>query len=201
MYALYVTHPQVVMDPSVPVPMWGLSPEGEARARRFAGHPLVRGVRTIVSSTERKAVELAQALAVGARAAFTTEHAFGENDRSATGYVPPERFERLANAFFANPDESVEGWEPARAAQTRVVEAFEAALAAHDASRPIAFAGHGAVGTLLKCQLTGRAIARSEDQRVIGDPKGGNVLVIRLSDRRLFGDWVAMEDLPPGLPF
>jgi broad specificity phosphatase PhoE len=201
MYALYVTHPQVVMDPNVPVPMWSLSPEGEERARRFARHPLVRGVRTIVSSTERKAIELAQALAVGARAPFTTEHEFGENDRSSTGYVPAERFEQLADAFFARPDESVEGWEPARDAQARIAGAFEAAIALHDVTRPIAFAGHGAVGTLLKCYLTGREIARREDQRVAGNPKGGNVLVIRLSDQRLFGDWTPMEDLPAALPF
>jgi broad specificity phosphatase PhoE len=201
MYALYVTHPQVVMDPAVPVPMWGLSPEGEERARRFAQHPLVKGVRNIVASTERKAIELAQAMAVGARAPFTAEHEFGENDRSATGYVSAERFEQLADAFFAHPDESVEGWEPARDAQARIAGAFDAAIAMHDIERPIAFAGHGAVGTLLKCYLDNREITRSEDQRRIGNPGGGNVLLIRLSDRRLFGDWTAMEDLPEQLPF
>jgi broad specificity phosphatase PhoE len=201
MYALYVTHPQVVMDPAVPVPMWGLSPEGEDRARAFARHPLIKGVRNIVSSTERKAIELAQALAVGARAPFTSEHEFGENDRSSTGYVSPERFEQLTDAFFARPDESVEGWEPAREAQARIAGAFEAAIALHDIERPIAFAGHGAVGTLLKCYLTGREIARGEDQRIVGNPKGGNVLVIRLSDGKLFGDWVPMEALPETLPF
>jgi broad specificity phosphatase PhoE len=158
-------------------------------------------VRTIVSSTERKAIELAQAMAVGARAPFTAEPEFGENDRSSTGYVPAERFEQLADAFFARPDESVEGWEPARDAQARIAGAFEAAIALHDVTRPIAFAGHGAVGTLLKCYLADRKIARSEDQRVVGNSKGGNVLVIRLSNLQLFGDWTAMEDLPEALPF
>jgi broad specificity phosphatase PhoE len=201
MYALYVTHPEVMMDPEVPVPMWGLSPEGEERARRFARHPLVKNVRNIVSSTERKAIELAQAMAVGARAPFTAEHEFGENDRSSTGYVPAARFEQLADAFFADPETSVEGWEPARDAQSRIVGAFGAAIALHDPTRPIAFAGHGAVGTLLKCYLTGREIARHEDQRVVGNPKGGNVLVIRLKDLKLFGDWTPMEDLPETLPF
>jgi len=201
MYALYVTHPQVVMDPDVPMPMWSLSPEGEERARRFAQHPLVKGVRNIISSTERKAIELAQAMAVGARAPFTTGHEFGENDRSSTGYVPADRFEQLADAFFAQPDESVEGWESARGAQARIAGAFEATIALHDPERPVAFAGHGAVGTLLKCYLTGREIARSEDQRVIGNPKGGNVLVIRLSDLELFGDWTPMEELAETLPF
>lgn len=196
MYALYVTHPQVRMDPAVPVPRWGLSETGRARAEAFARHPLVLPVRRVVASTETKAIELAQILAVGARVPFTSEDAFGENDRSSTGYVSAGRFEQLAEAFFARPDESVEGWEPARAAQARIVEAFEEALLHHDARRPIAFAGHGAVGTLLKCALGRRPIARSEDQRRIGDPGGGNVLVIRLADRKLLGDWTPMEQLP-----
>jgi broad specificity phosphatase PhoE len=196
MYALYVTHPQVRMDPTVPVPRWGLSDVGRARAEAFARHPLVTAVRRVAASTETKAIELAQILAGAARVPFTTGDEFDENDRSATGYVPAERFEQLADAFFARPDQSVEGWEPARSAQARIVAAFDAALSVHDQGRPIAFVGHGAVGTLLKCALDGRPISRAEDQRRIGDPGGGNVLVIRLADRKLLCDWTAMERLP-----
>jgi broad specificity phosphatase PhoE len=199
LYALYVTHPQVLQDPAVPVPRWGLSEQGHARARAFARHPLALAVRRIVASTETKAIELAQALSAVAHIPFTTDGAFGENDRSATGFVPPERFEQLADAFFAHPAQSVEGWEPAVVAQARIVGAFEAALADHDLTLPIAFAGHGAVGTLLKCALDGRTISRAEDQRRIGDPGGGNVLVIRLSDRALLCDWTPMEQLPATL--
>ena len=199
MYALYVTHPQVVKDPAVPVPRWGLSPEGAARARAFAGHPLLRGVSRIVSSDERKAVELAGILAEACGAPVAVDPGCGENDRSATGYVPPERFEDLADAFFAQPDRSTNGWETAAAAQARIVAAFELALLAHDADRPLLFAGHGAVGTLLKCHLGGRAIARAEDQRRVGDPGGGNVFAIRLADRRLLCDWTPMERLPASL--
>jgi len=195
-YALYVTHPQVRTDPNVPVPRWGLSEEGRARAEAFAGHPLVTAARRVVASTETKAIELAQILAAAIRAPFTTEAEFDENDRSSTGYVPAERFEQLAIAFFARPDESVDGWEPAAMAQARVVHAFETALVHHRPERPIIMAGHGAVGTLLKCALDGRRISRDEDQRRIGNPGGGNVLVIRLRDRALLSDWVAMEELP-----
>jgi broad specificity phosphatase PhoE len=195
-YALYVTHPQVRMDPAVPVPRWGLSEQGRARAEAFAHHPLVRRVRQVIASDETKAVELAQILAAVASAPVSSEATFGENDRSSTGFVPPERFEQLADAFFAHPEGSVEGWETAAAAQARIVSAFEAALADHDPRQPIAFAGHGGVGTLLKCALDGRAISRNEDQRRIGDPGGGNVLVIRLADRKLLGDWTPMERLP-----
>jgi len=81
-------------------------------------------------------------------------------------------------------------------AQARIVHAFETALVHHRPERPIIMAGHGAVGTLLKCALDGRRISRDEDQRRIGNPGGGNVLVIRLRDRALLSDWVAMEELP-----
>lgn len=198
MYALYVTHPQVTVDPAVPVPRWSLSDTGRARARRFARHPLVGGLARIVSSPETKALELAQLLAVGSGVPVESGENFGENDRSATGFVSPERFEQLADAFFARPDESVEGWETARAAQRRIVAAFAAALAGHDPARPIAFAGHGAVGTLLKCHLGGRPIARAEDQLAVG-PAGGNVFAIRLSDRALLSDWMPVETLPAAL--
>jgi broad specificity phosphatase PhoE len=196
MYALYVTHPEVVIDASVATPRWGLSSLGRSRAERFANHPLVQPLTRLVSSTETKALDLAAILATGCGAPVDSGDKFNENDRRSTGFVPSARFEQLADALFAHPDESAEGWETARDAQRRVVGAFSEVLAGHDPSRPIGFTGHGAVGTLLKCHLGGSTIARSEDQRRIGNPGGGNVFVVRLSDRKLLTDWIAMEDLP-----
>ncbi len=199
MYALYVTHPEVVIDPNVATPRWGLSSVGRARAERFANHVLVRGLTRLVSSTETKALELAAVLAAGCGAPVDSGDKFDENDRQSTGFVPSARFEALADAMFAHPDESAEGWETARDAQHRVVGAFNEVLARHDATKPIGFTGHGAVGTLLKCHLGGLKIARSEDQRRIGHPGGGNVFAVRLSDRKLMTDWIPMEELPEGI--
>jgi len=195
-YALYVTHPEVVIDPTIATPRWGLSSLGASRAERFANHPLVTHLTHLVSSTETKALELAAILAAGCGAPVDSGDKFDENDRRSTGFVPSARFEALADAMFAHPDESAEGWETARDAQKRVVAAFNDVLAGHDVTKPIGFAGHGAVGTLLKCHLGGFTIARSEDQRRIGNPGGGNVFVVRLSDRKLLTDWIPMEDLP-----
>lgn len=196
MYALYITHPEVVIDPNVATPRWGLSALGRSRAERFANHPLVNDLTRLVSSTETKALELAAILAARCKVPVDSGDKFDENDRRSTGFVPAARFEALADALFARPDESTEGWETARDAQRRVVSGFNEVLADHDPGRPIGFTGHGAVGTLLKCHLGNLAIARSEDQRRIGNPGGGNVFVVRLSDRKLLTDWIAMEDLP-----
>lgn len=196
MYGIYVTHPQVVMDPAVPVPSWKLSDVGRSRAQRFARHPMALGLRRIVSSTETKARELADILAAVSHARVESVEKFGENNRTSTGYVPAERFEMLVDQFFAEPEQSAEGWETASAAQARIVAAFEATLKVHDPKQPLGFAGHGGVGTLLKCALAQRPISRREDQREMGDRGGGNVFVFRLTDRQLLSDWMPMERLP-----
>ena len=165
MFALYITHPQVAIDPAVPVPDWGLSERGRERAHAVAW---ARQIGRFVASGERKAIETAEILA-GGHLAIETDHAMGENDRSATGFLPPDAFEDAANWFFAHPEESFKGWERAVDAQARIVSAVERVLATHDPNLPIAFVGHGGVGTLLYCRLAKLAIDRRHDQKSQGN--------------------------------
>lgn len=188
MFALYITHPQVAIDPAVPVPDWGLSERGRERALFAASAGWARQVGRLVASTERKAIETAEILAAG-RLAVETDDAMGENDRSATGYLPPETFEAAADEFFARPEQSFRGWERAADAQARIFAAIERVLAGHDPKIPIAFVGHGGVGTLLKCRLKGTPIRRDGDQPA----GGGNLFAFRLADRAVTCDWTPME--------
>ncbi len=190
MFALYITHPQVQIDPAVPVPKWGLSETGRARAEATARLPWVRTLGRIVSSDETKAVETASLLAATAETVVEIDDTMGENDRSATGFLPPPEFEKAADWFFANPHESFNGWERAIDAQARITAAVLHVLDGHDPAVPIAFVGHGGVGTLLKCKLGGTAISRSSDQKGGG---GGNLFAFRLADRALTCDWTPME--------
>lgn len=185
---VYITHPEVLIDPDIPVPQWGLSEVGQARADKLATRANFSPDTLFVSSTERKALELANILASGEMARVISDEGLGENDRSATGFLPPDQFEIMADRFFATPDESTEGWETARAAQTRIVEAVTRFLALYP-DRPLVFCGHGAVGTLLKCHVGGRAIARSEDQPA----GGGNFFRFDLARRALLCDWTPIE--------
>jgi broad specificity phosphatase PhoE len=158
----FVTHPEVTVDPAVPIPAWSLSAAGHARAGKLAGQPWVPGLTGVVSSTERKAVETAEVLAAAAGVPPTTDEALGENDRSATGYLPPPEFEAVADAFFAHPEASVRGWERAVDAQRRIVAAVGRVTAA--ASGDVAVVAHGGVGALLLCHLLGVPIDRRYDQ-------------------------------------
>lgn len=191
MFGLYITHPQVRIDPVVPVPEWGLSDVGRARAETAAAAPWVRQIRRILSSDETKAIEAADILAQAAGVTVEIVEDAHENDRSATGFLPPPEFEKAADWFFAHPDQSFHGWERAIDAQARIVAVVKRVLADHDPRQPIAFVGHGGVGTLLRCHLAGLPIARIHDQPPNG---GGNIHAFRLADLAPLTGWVPMEE-------
>jgi broad specificity phosphatase PhoE len=191
MFALYITHPQVRIDPAVAVPKWGLSETGAARARLAATRPWARQLGRIISSDETKAIETAALVAAGGLSVEVIE-GMHENDRSATGFLAPPEFEKAADWFFANPTASFHGWERAIDAQARNVSKVEEVLRQHDPKVPVAFVGHGGVGTLLKCHLEKRPIARQGDQPA----GGGNLFCFRLADRALSCDWTPIEDWP-----
>ena len=193
--AYYLSHPQVQIDPAVPVPEWGLSAAGPARLEALAGAGWLGTVRRIVSSEERKAIETAEVLSpLTDGAPVEILPGFHENDRSATGFLPPAEFEATADAFFAAPDRSVRGWGRATDAQARIVGAVDAVLA--DGEAPVLFVGHGGVGTLLKCHVKGEPIARTADQAAEGGhPGGGNVHAFSIAERRHLFGWTALQQV------
>jgi hypothetical protein len=50
----FITHPEVIIDPSVPVPHWPLSPQGLRRMSLALKQPWMRGLGAVFSSAERK---------------------------------------------------------------------------------------------------------------------------------------------------
>ena len=187
----FVTHPQVRISAEIPVPRWGLSEVGRARAEQWVKQAWVEHTDRIVSSGETKALETAAILSMKIGVPVEVRHALHENDRSSTGFVPPDRFEVLANAFFASPNESVEGWETSAAAQQRIVAATADLVdpPSHN-DRDLIIVGHGAVGSLLLCHLLGVPIDRSHDQ--VGRdaaPGGGNYWAFDTSDHTVLHRW------------
>jgi broad specificity phosphatase PhoE len=191
----YLTHPEVAIDPAIPVPEWGLSPKGRARAELAAASPWLRATSTIVSSAERKAIETAGIIATRLGLRFEIRPAMHENDRSATGFLPQAEFQSTADAFFANPQESVHGWERAADAQARIVREAQAVLAAAPAG-DVLLVGHGGVGTLLFCHFAGAAISRKLDQ----SGSGGSYFAVCRETRAVIHPWRAIEDGANGEP-
>jgi len=160
---LFITHTEVEVDPATPVPDWELTDRGRERMRQFAEGPEPRDVRAVWASRERKAVDSAAILARQLGLEVRKLEQLAENDRSSTGYLPPELFEPALQAFFGEPLLSHRGWETAAAAQQRIADALETVLA-RSPDGDVAIVSHGGVGTLLLCRLKGTAIHRAEDQ-------------------------------------
>lgn len=160
---IVISHPEVVVDPNVPITEWGLNDVGCDRAEKFATSGIMASVRAIWSSTERKALDTASILARPQGIDVKTDARLCENDRSATGFLPPEQFEAAADAFFAAPENSYLGWETASDAQARILSAVTQISDGHS-DKDLAIVTHGAVGTLLWCHFSGTKIDRLFDQ-------------------------------------
>jgi len=186
----FITHPNVVISRDVPVPRWPLSELGKKRMRAGLAQPWIREVTAIYCSTEQKAIDGAEILAQHLGLGFAETPELGENDRSATGFLPPDEFERVADEFFGSPDKSVRGWERAVVAQSRIVGAVNTLAAKDQTSGAIAIVSHGAVGTLLYCHLAGEPIDRRRDQPPNG---GGNYYGFTLSPRAVHSWWRAID--------
>lgn len=187
----FITHPEVVIDPAVPVPEWPLSAVGARRMRLAAGRPWLAGVRSMFVSAERKAADAAGLLAETLGISPVVIEGLGENDRSATGYLPKAEFEAVADEFFARPEDSVRGWERAVDAQRRIVGAVERALSLAPSAGDVAIVSHGGVGALLLCHLKAMPISRSADQPGGG---GGYAYAFDRVSRRLLSGWRRIED-------
>jgi uncharacterized protein YhfF/broad specificity phosphatase PhoE len=180
---IYITHPEVVIDPDIPVPQWPLSAVGAERMRLFSRNPALGGAKCVWCSTQTKAQLGARILGEALNLPVVELQELGENDRSSTGYVAPPRFWELVDVFFSRPDESVEGWENARHAQARTMQAIDHVIA-NSPEGDILIVGHGGVGRLALASLRGELIERSVEQQ-----GQGNWFSFDRETRRLISSW------------
>ena len=138
-----------------------------------------------------KAIETATPLAQAIGCKLILRKGMHENDRSATGFLPPDEFEAVADQFFAYPDKSARGWETAIAAQSRIVNEIQECLRIYK-DDDILFVGHGGVGTLLFCYLSDLPISREYDQGIGG---GGCFFEFYSLQGRPASRWQPMEKM------
>jgi broad specificity phosphatase PhoE len=187
----FITHPEVVIDPAIPVPQWSLSPVGADRISKLVEKPWFHEIDEIYCSDERKARDCAAIATAERYRPVRILAELGENDRSSTGYLPKEEFELTVDQFFARPLESVRGWETAVHAQLRVTGAVERILRETERRKNVAIFAHGGVGTLYLCKLKGVEISRVDAQ-----PDGsGNFFAFDAQTGALSHGWRPTVDL------
>jgi len=188
---VFITHPEVVIDPDQPIPEWPLNAVGRSRMERFADMLENRDVSAIYASTERKARDGAAIVAQRLRLSYATDGALSENNRSSTGYIAPPEFWEVVREFFGRPHESIRGWERAIDAQARIVNAVGRIAREDETSGDIVIVSHGGVGCLLTAHLQKVEIGQESRPR---HPGGGCFIVIDRASFTLTQDWRTIED-------
>lgn len=188
---IFATHPEVTIDPSTPVPQWGLSEQGRARMQAFVQSGNLSWVGRLWTSPERKARESAAIASQVLGLSPCQEKGLAEIDREAVGFVPEPRFGELRERFFAEPEASPDGWERAVDAQRRILAALarvEAEAAdGHDGDALVI--AHGGVGALALAAKLKEPIALHLDQ-----PRQGCWFAYDLADNRVLSEWVEMPE-------
>ncbi len=186
---IFLTHPEVVIDPLTPVPQWPLNETGRKRMQHFT--EALSGIRlsSVHASTEQKAMDGAAIVAERFGLPYRAHEDLGENDRSATGYIAPPEFWEVVQEFFAKPHESIRGWERAIDAQNRIVKAVSR-IAAEETGDTLIVA-HGGVGCLLMAHLQQVEIGRESRPQ---HPGGGCFIVLDRETLALRQDWRTIEE-------
>lgn len=158
----FLTHPEVEIDPELPVTDWCLSERGRERAMLVAQS--LPDVSRIVTSPEAKADQTAHLIGDALDAPVALAAGLAEIDRSATGYLPEPAFWANYQEFLERPSQSAKGWEPAELAQQRIVATVQELTEDADDTEVLVLVSHGGVGALLLAHLTETPIQRLEDQ-------------------------------------
>ena len=159
-----IRHPRTQPDPSLPASQWELSDEGRAQVRALAALPLWAAVGVVITSAQRKAAVVGEAVRAAHGVPWQVVEALDEALRDS--WLGPEEFNRAQRAFFAQPEvPPVPGWETAQSAGARFAAAMDGALAQHP-GQSLAVVAHATVLTLYAARLRGAA-PRYDDWRTI----------------------------------
>lgn len=189
-YVYFISHPEVVIDRAVPVTDWRLSDKGLARLEKMLEQPWLKNITAVFSSNENKSIIAAERIGKHLQLDVQKIEGLGEMDRSATGMLEPAEFETVVNEAFANPEQSIRGWERLVDAQTRIVKAVDQAMAVSAGSGDIVIVSHGGVGTLLICKLKNIPITRTEDQQ-----GQGHYFKFNVTTKELVHTWQKIDEL------
>jgi len=188
MHCLYlVRHARPAVVPSQHQSTWELDPAGAEELAALAALPFWQGVSRVYCSTERKAIQTAEAITSRNGLPEPTQVA-GLRELEKGGWVGGSHAEVMAEVF-RHPDRPVApGWECASAALDRFRTCSRELLDA-SGSADVAFVSHGTVLSLYLAELAGRSHVDPAAWASIAMPDLAVVETRTMKLTRPFGAW------------
>jgi broad specificity phosphatase PhoE len=146
-----IRHAPVTLELDRPSDQWTLTSEGIALAQQLAALPIIDSLDAVYTSPEPKARETARPLAERFGLHLLHRDALRELDRGPANLPGRTAYDAAVERAFSDPEQSMNGWERAVDAQTRIVACVREADRQH--AGPIAIVSHGLVLSLLLAHL------------------------------------------------
>lgn len=186
---LFVTSPAVTVMPTVPVSQWPISEQGMKQIGALAQQPFWPTIAAVYASTDTRSYTAADYLCAKHGISCEMVDDLREINRDSTGCLPLDEYVALIKQFYASPETSVRGWEPAQRAQERIVRSVSQLMDRHR-EETIAIIGHGGVGTLLACAIEGVPATYERDPKT-----AGKLLEVDWENRRILHWWEPYGEL------
>lgn len=195
---VFITHTDPAIDTAIPPQQWQLSEQGGIRIAGFAENPALRNVTNYITSAEPKAVAGGKILSEMTHKTVKAVLELGEVDRTESGYLSQEEFQKALDDFFNKPDLSAKEWETAAAAQQRIVHAVLGLALDFSQEKVIALVSHGTVGALLLAHIKGEKATRAHMQPTHEGRVGGHffefdIKALPSEKWNLRSEWAAID--------
>ena len=149
----FITHPEIIPDPSLPLSLWDYSDSGAERWEKILKKLWIKNIEKIYSSPQQRARKAAQQMADELHYELHVR-----DDLDAVGGSNPEKLSPEARAagmqlFYKFPQQNMNGWEKATDAQKRIIHAIEEILKESPGLEHVAVVCHEDLGNLLICDF------------------------------------------------
>jgi len=124
MEIVLIRHSKTKPMPNIPIPLWGLTEEGIAKAKSLANEPIIKTLDVIYSSLQTKAIETALLLAKPNNLPIKTNNALTEIS-SFTREFLGDSYEQAVSDFYSDKISRIAHGETATEALTRFEQALQ----------------------------------------------------------------------------
>jgi broad specificity phosphatase PhoE len=180
---IFVTHPDVDVDPSRPRSEWTLSTKGFEELQNLIAKDFWGNIKSIFCSKEFKASQVAEKIAEVHNLKVIKIDGLEEINRESTGFLPEEKYRLAIEDFYIHPADSYKGWETAYEATERIKECVNRLVKESEDSYFVII-GHGMIGSCLSCWIKGIDPTFNEDNGI-----SSSYITIDWDNKKIIHDW------------
>ncbi len=181
---IYITHPEVIINPAIAIDEWVLSPLGWDRVEKLLALKFWQEVEKVYTSSEPKAYMIGEKVSKKYGIELEKISDLREIDRSATGIISPlSDYMQVVQLSYENIKEMAKGWESISNVMLRNSNAVEMLKTKYN-GKTFVIIGHGCAGTTIKCHIKKVNPTFQEDPQ-----KTGCYFIANLDTNEIIQDW------------